>query len=185
MHRWEGSAREVPVRLDRLAERLEGFKVFEGPAAVVYDRKLWTTPTRPIGMTTNGWRLCADAGAIRVMERQASLVIFNPDPGRDLALSISAKALRHSREVRLSAGGRELGRWRVEPGRFAKIDTGLFRLPRGMNELTLACDAEERPTCPGEAAVITDRGSYSLRVNALVLGALPLPETPETVAIQP
>lgn len=185
MHRWKGAVREIPVRLDRLTERLERFKVFEGPAAVVYDRTLWTPPTRPIGMTTEGWRLCADASVIRVMERRASLVIYNPDPDRDLALSISARALRHPRKVRLSSGGRELARWRVEPGRFAKLDTGLFRLSGGLNELTFVCDAEERPTRPMEAAMITDRGPYSLRVNALILGALPRSETPETVAHRP
>ncbi|MEO6809677.1 MAG: hypothetical protein ABI353_11250, partial [Isosphaeraceae bacterium] len=185
MHRWKGSDREVPVRLDHLTERLESFKVFEEPATVVYDRNLWTPPSRPIGMTANGWRICADAGVTRVMERQASLVIYNPDPERDLALSITAKALHHPREVRLNAEGRELARWRVEPGRFAKTDTGLFRLPRGLNELTLVCDAEERPTHLREAAMVTDRGPYSLRVNALILGALPLPETPETVAKRP
>lgn len=162
------------VRLDPLKNRLAPAKIFEDAMTVVYDRALLPRPTRPVLMTRNGWRSCWPGPSPRVVERSGRLSAYDPEPAHPLRLAIQAKALRRPRIVRLLTANLEIARWTVPADRMRLFVSEPFRLPAGLQSLTLESDGEERPRRPDDAGSQWDSAPFSLRVDALGLVQEPI-----------
>jgi hypothetical protein len=172
LHRDRVPAAAAPM-VGRLRAQLRGAEVFEDRAAVVFERARLAPPGRPVVLPTRGWRPTLRDRLIRVAGREAHLALYNPDPGRPLALALEARALQRARTVRLVAPGRELARWTIAPGPFRTVLSPPFRLPAGVQGLALVSDAEERPSGPEEAALGWDFAPYSLEVSGVFLARVP------------
>jgi hypothetical protein len=159
------------IRLDRLKPVLEPAKVFEDGTSVVYDRERLAVPVHPVMTTTRGWRIAQGRSATRVADRQAHLVVYNPDPDRELRLTIEAQSLHRIRKVRLVCEGRELARWEVRQRLYQVVTSPPFHLPGGLHDLVLESDGVSRPRYPSEAVATSDMGPYSLKVDRLEFDA--------------
>jgi hypothetical protein len=171
LHQWPGSVPEVPVRLDRLKERLRPALVAEDGATAVYDPKRLAPPTRPVVFRTEGWAIGHPwrgrySPAVR---RVGQLAVYNPDPGAELRLSLEAEAFQRARQVQLRSGAEVLASWTVQPGAWATYTSPPFRLPRGLRRLTIESDGEDRPTRTRDAIAEGDMRPYSLRVLGVSL----------------
>jgi hypothetical protein len=179
LHQWAGSVTHLPVRLDRLKPLLDVAKVYDDGATVVYDRDRLPLPTHPVLLTLRGWRPAWDEKMFRVADREASLVVYNPDPDHDVQIRLSAGALHQARQVRLRAGEKELARWEIRPGSYQSLATVAIRLPAGLNALTLESDGDSTPRNWREASLVGNRWPYSLKVETLGLEV-----TPEIVRLE-
>jgi hypothetical protein len=157
------------VGLDRLKAALAEAKVFEDAGSIIYDRDRLAPPQHPVLVTTGGWRIGWDGALRRVAELQAHLVVYNPEPARELRLAIVAKALHRPRQLRLVSAGRELSRWTVEPRSYQALASPTFRLPGGLSDLVLESDGTSQPRNPRDAALPNDLGRFSMRVGKLEL----------------
>ncbi len=167
-HKWF-AAIEPMSGLDRLQTALAPARVYEDDATIVYDRERLRPPVHPTLLTTNGWRIGVEQGWIRVTEPKADLIVYNPDPDRTLRLSLAARSLRPGRSVRLRSRGREIALWEVQSGSYQDLASPLFRLPAGLNRLTLESDGATRPRSHREAPLDNDRKPYSLKVSRIEL----------------
>ena len=173
LHQWPGSVPELPVRLDRLKAELASARVFDDGDSVVYDRERLPAPTRPVVLTTSGWRPAWDGKMVRVANRSARLALYNPDAGADLRLRLEAFAFQRGRRVRLRAGDRELASWDVRPGPFQTLASPTFQLPAGLHELVLESESDDRPRSWRDASYIGDTTPYSLKVGTLEIDRAP------------
>jgi hypothetical protein len=172
LHQWPGAA--VPsVGLDRLKAVLQVAKVYEDEGSVVYDRDRLALPEHAVMLTTRGWRIARGEGMLRVADRQAHLSVYNPEPDRELRLTLDAKSLHEPRQVRLVAAGKVLAHWAVRPGEFQSLACPPFHLPAGLHDLVLESDGASRPRSRREAAIAGDMGAFSLRVDKLEIEATP------------
>jgi hypothetical protein len=171
LHQWPGSVPETPVRLDRLKARLHPALVAEDSATAVYDPSRLSRPIRPVLLAKGGWLLRSKwrGGDCAAVARVAELAAYNPEPDRELTLTMEAEALRKSRTVRLRFGSRELARWTVQSGRIESYVSPPFRLPAGLQDLTIESDGQERPVRRHEAIAEGDDRPYSLRVASVRL----------------
>jgi hypothetical protein len=159
--------------LARLKKALAPARVYEDARSVVYDRERLPRPRDPVMITTRGWRKGSPPGPPCVTDREARLVIFNPEAGQDLYLAIDAQSLGRARHVRLISEGEELSRWEVPWQQLETFANGPFRLRAGLHELVLESDRVTRPRKPVLAAGPSDTRPYSLRVKRLALDAGP------------
>ena len=81
VHRWPGAVDPASSPgLDRLKSALAAAKVYEDAGSIVYDRDRLPAPARPVMITTGGWRIGGEHARVRVAERSARLLVYNPDP---------------------------------------------------------------------------------------------------------
>jgi hypothetical protein len=78
-------------------------------------------------------------------------------------------AFREPRTVRLRSSTQVLATWRVAPGNVQVYVSPPFRLPEGMQELTLESDGHEPPAHRHEEVNEGDRRPYSLRAVGIAL----------------
>ena len=103
-------------------------------------------------------------------DRRAHILVYNPDPDRELQLTIDAMSLHTIRHVRLLSEGKELALGRAAAavsnaapppvpatGRPARSSSSKAMVRRGAQ--------------PREAAWTCDMGPYSLKVDRLELAA--------------
>jgi hypothetical protein len=159
--------------LARLKEALAPARVYEDARSSVYDRERLPRPRDPVMIATQGWRKGESPRPLCVTDREARLVIYNPEAGHDLYLAMDARSLGRTRHVRLISEGQELSRWEVVPPQLQSFTSGPFRLPAGLHELVIESDRVTRPRSPGLAAGPSDTRPHSLRVERLVLDAPP------------
>jgi hypothetical protein len=171
LHQWPGSVPEVPVRLERVKARLRPALVAEDAATAVYDPARLPLPTRPVVLRTDGWFHGPPwrGRYAPAVARVGHLAAYNPEAGRDLTLTLEAEAFRRPRAVRVVASGRELARWTIRAGALASYTSPAFRLPAGLQELTIESDGEERPVRGREAIAEGQWRPYSLRVAGVGL----------------
>jgi len=169
----QGSGFEVPYGAgqDRLKALLADAKSHEDPEATIYDRAKFRAPGRLAWLCAEGWMPCRvpnQPWAFGVL-REARIAAFNPDPGRAMTLSlIDASAYNQARDVRIVADGRELARWRVEPGAPRTLESPPLKLPAGLVDLKVVSDGDERPVRSIDS-LDGARTPYSLRINAVQL----------------
>lgn len=170
LHEWPGSdeGEGGPARLERLKGLLDHARVFSEGGVTVYDREKLSPPRRVVPLTTTGWRIAWYGQTLRVAEREATLRVYNPDPDRPVKLVFEGSAFPRARTVRLTSEGRELARWRVEPGPLRLHLSPSLHLPAGAQTLVLESDGEARPRRDQRAAEWDDK-PYSLRVSGLAL----------------
>jgi hypothetical protein len=190
LHQWPGSVSHLPVRLDRVKVLLDVAKVYEDAATVVYDRDRLPLPTHPVLLTLQGWRPAWDGKMMRVANREASLIVYNPDPGHDLQIGMDARAFLQFRHVRLRSGAKELAHWAINPGSYQPLASGTLRLPAGLSTLTLESDGASTPRDWQDASLVGDRSPYSLKVKNLGLEVAPTlarqsPDKPDAGTIDP
>jgi hypothetical protein len=165
---------EAPsVRLDRVRELLGPALIYEDGATGVYDRARLRPPSRPVLLCTEGWRPAWGAGVARILPKLARVVIYNPDPDRELTLTFVGSAFRRERAVLVRRQGDVVARWSVRPDVSQVCTSPPFHLPEGIQELTIESDRESPPHRRSEEAIPGDRRPYSLKVAGLALQAVP------------
>ncbi|HWE40435.1 MAG TPA: hypothetical protein VG406_28060 [Isosphaeraceae bacterium] len=183
LHKWKRPASDPPAEIGRVAALLAPAKVFEDERTAVFESRRLGPPRGPVVLCTEGFRRrvgwhnrysCS-------VGREARLAVYNPDPSRPLTIAIEAAAFRSPRTVTLRLGKVELARWRVEPGLESTHASPPITLPAGLQYLTLASDAEERPRHGREADFPEDLRPYSLHVVGVSLR----PSTPAELAAAP
>jgi hypothetical protein len=172
LHRWTGSAAEQALHLEPVLARLRHAAIFEDAATVLYDRERLARPGRAVLLCAEGWghRRLDRGRPTCALDREARVVVYNPDPDTELSLSVELAALRRRRNVRLlDQDGTLLARWEVVPREYRVCRTPPLRLPRGLRTLTIASDGKERPRRPDEQATEGDPRPYSLRAAEIRL----------------
>jgi hypothetical protein len=182
LHQRPGAVPECPVRLDRLKELLKESKVYEDEATVVYARARLTPPKRPVAICREEWR---DRHLWQgrwncLVPKTARIVVYNPEPGRDLTLTLDTASAYRTQEVRVEAGGAALARWEATPPQYSHSVTPPFRLPAGLNELTLHAEGAD----PG-IETRASRHPYRLRVARVGLSDTPEAEDLTILARDP
>jgi hypothetical protein len=186
LHQWPDSTPEIPVYVDAIKARLEHAKIDEDGTLAVYDRDRLDTPSRPALLCTRGWRYSGVQPPFSgFVKGEGVFAAYNPDPDRELRFAFVAKAPPGPCTARLLSGGRELARWVVPPDRFEPCVSGPFRLPAGLQELTLACDAEEAGRRDGPPTP-SARAPFRMRVSTVSLDfASPTPGGPNRILAFP
>jgi hypothetical protein len=169
LHQWPGALTGAPGRADHLKAELASSKVFEDAMTAVYARDRLPLPRHPVWLCTAGWRQILTPEHCRAVERAGQIAVYNPDAGQDLRFLLHATAFRRPRTVRLISGGRELARFAVDPGPSRLYTVGPFRLPAGLQTLTLQSDGDDRPVTHLQATLHGQMTPYSLRVDGLAL----------------
>lgn len=187
LHQWPGYAPGFPEKLAKLKALLEPAKVFEDEKAAVYDRERMAPPSRPVALTTEGWRSCARKRMIRAVGKTGGLVVYNPEAGKPVSLALCASGFRRRRTAVLLRDGRELARWTIPPFAFGTYRTPPLLLPAGISRLVLECDGESAPARPAQYARDFDPRPYSLAVAGIAVSSEARPPEPPTleVAAQP
>lgn len=181
LHQWDDSVRAFPG-LPRLKEQLAHARVYEDDRTIVYQRQRLQPPGNPVVLPLDGWRAAYRERAIRVAEARARLAVYNPDPEQPLRLTLDAGALNRPRTVRVLSGATEVARFQVSPSTPPQTHTTPpFRLPAGLQVLTLDSDGQEVPLDDAQLAFAGDHEPYSLRVDAVALGSVPPEDTPPQV----
>ncbi|HEV3167359.1 MAG TPA: hypothetical protein VGZ22_25340 [Isosphaeraceae bacterium] len=156
--------------LDRLEALLQATKVYEDKTTSVYDRTKLKPPSQPTVLHAAGWRSAGWPEHLAyTLGKVGSVVVYNPDPERPLQFALEVAAFRKPRTVRLCAGEQELARWQVAPDDPRTYVSPPFRLPNGIQELTIVSDGEESPSRRREAAAEGDMRPFSLRVASISL----------------
>jgi hypothetical protein len=146
--------------LPRLKTALNGCKVFEDAESIVYARSRMKLPTHVVQMTRDGWSERNRWQMTRncLLPDVGRLLVYNPSPDQELSISVDAAAVMRPRDVRVRSGGMEIARWRVAFGRFQTLLSPPFRLPRGLNEVTIEIDSRD------------DDQPFRLRVAGVAVG---------------
>ena len=173
VHSWAGATEDGdpdPSRLRPLRALLADAKVFDSQGVTVFDAERLGMPKHPVPLTTSGWRVGFRDGYCRVVEPEAHVAAFNPDPSRPVRLVLSAAAAGAPRAVRLGdAAGRELASWTVEPGEFRFYLSPPLLLSEGFQVLALRSQGEHEPGSAAEQATSWDDRPFSLWVKGLAL----------------
>jgi hypothetical protein len=144
LHQWACGRMNPAVHIDRLKEQLRECTIYDDGATVVYARSLLRPPVRPVEICLEDWQVRSmwqNRYHCRV-PRSARVVVYNPAPSHDLTLVIDAAAPFWEQTVRVRAGARELARWQVVPGAYRTCVSASFRLPAGLQELTIESGAD-------------------------------------------
>ena len=81
-----------------------------------------------------------------MLARSAKVHVYNPTPNQPLAFGLEAAANRKPRQVTLKSEGNVLAHWTASPDQNALLTSPPFSLKAGLNELTIECDGEDRPS---------------------------------------
>jgi hypothetical protein len=167
-----------PLRLDRVMAALAPAKVFEDDHEVVYESSRLAPPAHLVYLCTAGWRqptFFVDRTA-RPVERQGRIVVYNPKPDQEVTLALEVRGFGTKRNVRLVHRGVEVARWEIPRGPFETLVSPRFRLPGGLQELTLESDGETAPRNSSQEPTEGDRHPFSLHVAAVLIQAADVPQ---------
>ena len=169
LHQKPGIFPELPLhsQLGRIKAGLIEAKVSEDDATAVFERSRLRPPIHPVALCTEGWsgRTIHLGRFACAVAREGRLSVYNPGPDSDLRLAVEMTAIGKPRTVRVMAGDREIATWTVKAGAYQTFVTPPFRLPAGLQELTLASDPEGRPS--SRPPVPGDSKSMSLIVDVV------------------
>jgi hypothetical protein len=144
-------------------------KVFEDADVTVFDRDRLRAPSKLTWLCGEGFRPAASTSAswsFGVL-RSGRIVVYQPIDNQSVVIRlIEASAFLHPRIVRLVEGDRELARWTIEPGPARTIASPPLPFPRGLHELRLLSDNDERPTHHADR-IDEARTPYSLRLKSV------------------
>jgi hypothetical protein len=176
LHKWDGARSGLSLHLDALREMLAPGRIHEDAQTIVYDRDRLPAPSKPVLVCTEGWRrsFVWQARLTRVVGREGKLLVYSPGPEWPITLEMEAASLYRPRSVRVRAGGRERANWTVPAGTLATVSSPAFFLPRGIHEVVIESDREERPRRRREAPAEGDMRPFSLRVCEIRLGTQPV-----------
>jgi hypothetical protein len=174
LHKPAGDVPEYRVSLERIASLLQDCKIYEDRATIVYARSRLEPPSGLVQMTRGGWskRNYWQGEWNWLLARTGGIVVYNPDPDRDLVLTLDMAALRTAQSVRLRSGGETLAAWDVKPDFFQLVSSPPFRLARGFQELTIESIAQ-RTGQDRKSRARAQKRPYHLRVAGLKLSAIP------------
>jgi hypothetical protein len=181
LHQGSDAVPEYPVHLDRVKALLQESKIYEDDATVVYARDRLRTPSRPVPMGLEEWqqRNSWQGRFNCLVPNRARLMVYNPDPARNLTLVLDAASLRRQQSVQLRSGAEILARWDLGPGSYQCCVSPPFRLPAGLHELTIETSRLERD----------DTGAlkkpYPLRIARVSLHDEADPEVAPLTALRP
>jgi hypothetical protein len=181
LHQGPGAFPGTPEVLARLKNRLERAKVYDDGWIAIYASARLEPPSGPVLICSDGWRRHRPWEAPKVwrgrevaaVNQMGRMLLANPDPTREIVLSLDAGSFRDPREVRLLVDGREVARWSISPRDLATYATPPFHLDAGLHELRLECDGDVRVTRRRDEPAEADTRPYSLRVARVGLTALP------------
>jgi hypothetical protein len=151
LHQWACARMDPPVHIDRLKEQLWECMLYDDGASVVYARSRLRPPARPVEICLEDWkdRYNWQGRPNCRVPRSARVVVYNPEASRDLILAIDAITPFSEQTVRLQAGTREMARWQIVPGAYRTCVSPPFRLPAGLQELTIESGTDlERAKAP-------------------------------------
>jgi hypothetical protein len=153
------------VDLDPVAERMKTSRIHLEDGLRIHDRDRMPQPDEPVIVCLDGWRRKQGWLASRpcAIGPSARLAAYIPDDSTPLALRIEATGLNVPRNVRLKEDGRELARWRVEPGALRWYETPPLRLSPGEHDWTIEVEA------PAGASDQASREGRLVRVETLML----------------
>ncbi|MEO6812239.1 MAG: hypothetical protein ABI353_24285, partial [Isosphaeraceae bacterium] len=171
VHHWDPPVPSRPMHLARLEAQLRPAKIFEDEMTSVYQTSRLKPPVHPVALPTEGWlqRTPWRGTYSCAVAQTAKVSVYNPDPDREVRFVLNALAFRKARTVRLRSRGRDLATWNLAPGKFQDYVSPSFRLPEGLQELTLESDGQERPAHHHEEVNEGDRKPYSLRAGGIAL----------------
>jgi hypothetical protein len=160
--------------LERIESLLDDCKIYEDQATVVYARSRLKSPSRLVQMTRSGWsrRNHWQGEWNWLLSRTGEVVVYNPDPGRDLVSTLDISAVRTAHSVRLRSGAETLAEWEVRPGFFQIVSSPPFRLAEGLQELTIET-APQRPDGSPKSPLKEQTRRVHLRVAGLKVSSLP------------
>jgi hypothetical protein len=161
---------EYPVRLDRIKALLSEAKLYEDAETIVYDRSLLKPPERLVHANLGEWRP-RDLWQGRwnsVIPRTGRIAVYNPEASHSLSLVIDMAPIHKSRTVSIKAGSTELAHWQLAPGTYHHCVSPPFRLPAGLQELTIESRGSRRPPVALAVEPSEDK-PYSLRVARVSL----------------
>ena len=160
LHTRHSGLPEAIAGIQRLKTCLIDCKVFEDGSSVVYARSRMKAPTHVVQLTRDGWGERNHWQMTRncLLPDVGHVLVYNPTPNRDLTISLDASSVMRTRKVRIRSDTTELTRWQVAFGSFQTLISPPFRLPRGLNELTIQTETRD------------DRQPYRLRVTSLAVG---------------
>jgi hypothetical protein len=142
LHQWASPLFAPPVLLDRLKVLLAECKIYDDGATIVYARSLLRPPVRPVPICLEEWQersLWQGRFNCRI-PNSARIVVYNPDPTRDLTLRLALGSPVQNQVVRIRSGPRVLARWDVRAEGYQDCLTPPFRLAAGLQHLTIDCD---------------------------------------------
>ena len=170
LHHRVAALPEYKVNFDRLKARLQPSAIYEDGDSIVYARSRLKSPSRPIPITRAGWaeRNLWKGQWSWLLPKTAQVAIYNPDPEQDLTLTLDGAAVRRTRSVRVRAGNKDVACWEVVPGTYQSVSSPPFRLPAGIQELTIESEASDRKK--------VEKKPYRLRVASVKFAPGPDPE---------
>jgi hypothetical protein len=169
LHRSPDLVGSLPTGRDKLEGLLQPARIFEDESTAVFDSRRLARPSKPVVACKAGWRGGWHGRSVLIASKVAEVAAYNPDPDRDLTLTLGVKSFREARNVRICSGGVELANWQVRPDLEHTFISPPFRLPAGLQTLTIESDGEERPVHRYELAIAGDRLPYSLIVSRVSL----------------
>jgi hypothetical protein len=148
VHHKLGDFPEFPVYLGRLEELLKDTKVYEDADTTVFDRDLLPEPSQPVMLYAQGWgdRTFSPTGSICMLDRSASVIIYNPNSNQPLAFGLEVTANQKPRRVTLKSNGFELVRWTVSPNEKKVLVSPPLSSLAGFQELRIESDGEDKPS---------------------------------------
>jgi hypothetical protein len=180
LHQWPGAVPEHRLHLERLKTLLGAYRVYEDESSIVYARSLIPPPARPVHICLENWRernLWSGRWNCWI-PTTARIVVYNPDAARDLRLILDVAAPWPNMTVRLQAGASELARWEdLTPRRYEHRITAPFRLPSGVQELTIQSSRHPQDLAAKETRAQGSRKPYLLRVARVSFSGFPEAET--------
>jgi hypothetical protein len=172
LHKRPASIAGHLARLDRVRSVLLDALIFEDQDALVFDRDRLPAPTRLVVVPTEGWKQTVVApGNVRGrrMSRSGHFALFNPDPDRDLTLTLDSVAFHQGRTATLKTRGTAVASWPIDINSRHQVISPPFRLPAGIQELTLQADGDTPPTHHRAVTPDGDRSPISLTATSVVL----------------
>jgi hypothetical protein len=178
-HYLDDPTREIQVFGQNVRKWFEPATIHDDGVVAVYDRDRMARPTQPTILPTTGWGQRHNVGVQRscAVRKHAVLLAYNPDPATPVQFAMEARAVRHTRQVRLRDGKQVLAVWTIGPGAPQVLLSPPFRLD-GLQELVLEADGEEKPRMDPSGKIEVDPQPHAYRVIQILLR--PSPTEPRT-----
>jgi hypothetical protein len=177
LHRGPDAMPGYPGCLGQLEALLQQAKVYEDADTIIYDRSLLKLPAHPVHVNLGEWRT-QDLWNGRwnsLIPRTARIAVFNPDATQSLTLVMDMAALHKPRTVRIKAGSTVVAQWHIPSDEYAHAVSPPFRLPAGLQELTIESRGVWRPA-RGRPESLENK-SFNLRVARVSLYTDPKTES--------
>jgi hypothetical protein len=172
LHQSAGAVPEYKVSLDRIKVLLQDCRIYEDADTIVYDRSLLKQPARLVQIAQEGWsgRNFWQGQWNWLLPKTGHVAIYNPNPEKYLTLSLDTAAVRQARSVRVRMGAEQVACWKVMPGFYQSVSSPPFRLPAGLDELTIESETRDLDPHDRKSHLKEEKRPYRLRVAGLKIG---------------